>query len=81
LFDFEFEWFGNCLVVETLPLYPQVLKKNDYGTNAVRPTCAPNRVPQEHEVSTTIKNSQAVWSEATRKREHPGGNYLSRPGK
>jgi hypothetical protein len=44
-------------------------------------TCAPNRVPQEHEVSTTIKNSQAVWSEATRKREHPGGNYLSRPGK
>jgi hypothetical protein len=33
----------------------------------VRPICAPNRVPQEHEASTTIKDSQAVWSEATRK--------------
>jgi hypothetical protein len=43
-------------------------KKND-GSNAVRPTCAPNRVPQEHEFSTTIKNSQAVLEQSDKKNE------------
>jgi hypothetical protein len=46
-------------------------KKND-GSNAVRPACAPNRVPQEHEFSATIQNAQAVWSKATKKR---GGSF------
>jgi hypothetical protein len=50
-------------------------KKND-GSNAVRPTCAPNRVPQEHEFSTTIKNSQAVLEQSDKKND---GSNAVRP--
>jgi hypothetical protein len=35
--------------------FPSGLEQSDKKTKAVRPACAPNRVPQEHEFSATIK--------------------------
>jgi hypothetical protein len=57
------------------------LEQRDNKATAVRPICAPNRVPQEHEASATIKDSQAVWSNATRKKPAnlPGRSWRELP--